>query len=671
MSDSMITPPEPVGTTKSKVRLQRHPLLGQGEPAVWLCGGMVALSALMILGLLYIVVHNGVTTFWPGEVSLIKYVELKEKKEKGADGKLVTTTEEIKKFYMGEDSREEEYIPENQSTPIRRVLRRTGNSELSNTHFTWMDDRWVAEKSEPQWAMVVERLEWGVGYGILKELTVGQERFETPEKAWAKYQEVRPKIQQLVDEREHILKVDVGELNYAMDGIRLDLKKTALKHGEKSSEYLAKKKSLEAEEERLNGEMNALMAKKRSLDEQLSEVRVVLVTTVGKTETTEGHILPANPSKRDVPLLAWQIVRMYPANQLVFLDKVGVYFSRWREYLFDDPREANMEGGVWPAIVGTVVMTMIMVIIAVPIGVIAAIYLREYAKQGILVSIIRVTVNNLAGVPSIVFGVFGFGFFVYGVGSFVDGGPSSPMVPGRWITLGIFALAVSFLAVTSTVAMLAASRKQNYKLKMLFRYGAIGGWVLFLGLVILLVATNPFFEGFFRARLPDPTFGKTALVWASLTLALLTLPVVIVATEEALAAVPKSLREASYGCGATKWQTVWRVVLPRAMPGVMTGAILAIARGAGEVAPLMLVGVIKHAKDMPVSLRPPFVHLDQSFMHLGFHIYDLGFQSPNSEAAKSMVYTTTLLLITIVVVLNLSAMWIRARLRKGYLDGHF
>jgi len=208
-------------------------------------------------------------------------------------------------------------------------------------------------------------------------------------------------------------------------------------------------------------------------------------------------------------------------------------------------------------------------------------------------SAVRIAVNNLAGVPSIVFGVFGLGFLCYILGDRID-------------------------------------------------------------------------HAFFAAKLPKPTFGTGGLLWASLTLALLTLPVVIVATEEALSAVPNSMREGSYACGATKWQTIKKIVLPRAAPGIMTGMILAIARGAGEVAPLMLVGVVKLAPELPFDGSFPFVHAQRSFMHLGFHVFDMAFQSQNSEAAKPMVYTTTLLLILIIVLLNLLAISIRSRLRRKF-----
>jgi phosphate transport system permease protein len=243
-------------------------------------------------------------------------------------------------------------------------------------------------------------------------------------------------------------------------------------------------------------------------------------------------------------------------------------------------------------------MTILMALAVAPFGVMAALYLREYAKQGPLVSVVRICVNNLAGVPSIVYGVFGLGFFAYIIGARID-------------------------------------------------------------------------DLFFPELLPNPTYGTGGLLWASLTLALLTAPVVIVATEEALAAVPQSMREGSLACGASKWQTVKYIVLPRAMPGIMTGLILAMARGAGEVAPLMLVGVVKLAPELPIDQFFPFVHLERAFMHLGFHIYDVGFQSRNSEAARPMVFATTLLLITLVAFMNAVAIAVRNRLRKKFASGHF
>ncbi|PQO27270.1 hypothetical protein C5Y97_28665 [Blastopirellula marina] len=383
-------------------------------------------------------------------------------------------------------------------------------------------------------------------------------------------------------------------------------------------------------------------------------------------ETAQGN---------EAELKLGEIVRAFPANQLDWLGRLQVYGDRWGEFLLADPREANSEGGVFPAIWGTVAMTMIMSLIVVPFGVLAALYLREYAKSGPIVSIIRISINNLAGVPSIVFGVFGYGFLILVVGAYIDGGPANanlPTMPSTWWWLTAAGLAIVAFGAFMTTSYSLGSRKVLTKARTP-HLGMISLvlWIVATGAFFALIAFTPDFHGFYRPGLPNPTFGKGCLLWASLTLALLTLPVVIVATEEALSAVPNSLREGSYGCGASKWQTIRRIVLPHALPGIMTGMILAMARGAGEVAPLMLVGVLKLAPELPIDLQAPFVHLDRSFMHLGFHIFDLGFQSPNSEAAKPMVFTTTLLLIAVIGTLNVFAIWLRARLRKRFHSGQF
>lgn len=304
-------------------------------------------------------------------------------------------------------------------------------------------------------------------------------------------------------------------------------------------------------------------------------------------------VLVADANGREKSIGLSQVVRVLRPNNLSTWEKLWVYGGNVWMVLTTEPREANTEGGIFPAIFGTVMMVLIMSLIVTPFGVIGALYLREYARQGVIVRTVRIAVNNLAGVPSIVFGVFGLGFFVYGVGGTID---------ALW----------------------------------------------------------------FSDRLPTPTFGTGGILWASLTLALLTVPVVIVATEEGLAAVPREYREGSIGLGATKWETIWKVVLPTALPGILTGLILAMARAAGEVAPLMLTGVVKLAPAMPIDWTWPFLHLDRKFMHLGFHIYDVGFQSPNVEAAKPMVYVTTLVLILVVVALNLTGIVLRNRMRRKY-----
>jgi phosphate transport system permease protein len=370
------------------------------------------------------------------------------------------------------------------------------------------------------------------------------------------------------------------------------------------------------------------------------------------------------------------IVRAYPANQLSFTDKLGVYGSRWTEFLTDEPREANSEGGVVPPIVGTVALTLIMSLVVVPFGVLAALYLREYARAGPVVSAVRISINNLAGVPSIVFGVFGMTFFINVVGAYIDGGPRNADLPvwppARWFAVLLVLGVLAFAAFVVSLASLGGTARPNARRwrRNLGRC-AILLWLVATVLFVCVIGTTPHFTGLYETSLPNPKFGKGGLLWAALTLALLTLPVVIVATEEALAAVPNSLREGSYACGAGKWQTIRRIVLPHAMPGVMTGMILAMARGAGEVAPLMLVGALFMAPELPIDGVLPFLHPDRGFMHLGFHIYGLGFQSQNSMAAQSMVFTTTLLLVAIVAILNLAAVCLRSRLRKRFLSSAF
>ncbi len=404
-----------------------------------------------------------------------------------------------------------------------------------------------------------------------------------------------------------------------------------------------------------------------ALDTPQGRRRFWLVDDVDKRATRVAML-------RDKSVLISDMVRLVQPNQLGWLGKLQLYAVRWLEFLFGQPREGGIEGGFFPAIWGTIVMTLIMSIAVMPFGVIAALYMREYAKSGWVLSIIRISINNLAGVPSIVYGVFGLSFFCYTIGGYIDGGPIkagfTPWPSSVWF------VALASTTLLGTVAFFLAtigsgSPAQMSRIRK--RAASFGGlfWLLSLIGIICLLVKSPFFDGFFQASLPNPTFGKGCLLWASCTLALLTLPVVIVATEEALSAVPNSIREGSYACGAGKWQTLQRIVLPYARPGIITGFILAMARGAGEVAPMMLVGAIPLVTELPLDFEFPFFHGSRSFMHLGFQIYSLGFQSQNSEAAKPMVFTATLLLLTIVTLLNVTAIWLRARLRKRFQGSQF
>jgi phosphate transport system permease protein len=558
-------------------------LLQNGEGMLWLTGGALAVSIAMIIGLLALIVAQGIETFWPVPLVQVKV----------AGGSV----------FLGEVTRQEDYRLDKQSLSglepelaararralaerggeAHRRLLRTGNYEITNTHFEWVSDFAEIEESRPDWALVLERQAWGRFYGTPKQFLVdGQALASAPEEVWKKFLEHHPAVVERFHRMVRLQKYDFGAIHARLEAARLELRRVEMASGRRSPEYAAAKQRFGAVEEQVARDETRVVAEIHALKQENDRYQMRLATAGGQ-ESALGLV---------------DIVRAYPANQLAWSDKLSLYLSRWWEFLTADSREANTEGGVWPAIVGTVIMTLLMSLAVVPFGVLAALYLREYARAGPIISIVRIAVNNLAGVPSIVFGVFGLGFFCYIVGG------------------GIDAL-------------------------------------------------------FFEAKLPNPTFGKGGVFWSSLTLALLTLPVVIVATEEALAAVPGSLREGSYACGASKWQTIQRIILPRAFPGIMTGFILAMARGAGEVAPLMLVGAVKLAPDLPVDGVFPFLHPERSFMHLGFHIYDVGFQSQNSEAAKPMVFTTTLLLIVIIAALNVSAVWIRTRLRRRFVSSHY
>lgn len=294
-----------------------------------------------------------------------------------------------------------------------------------------------------------------------------------------------------------------------------------------------------------------------------------------------------------VDVSAKEIRAAHAPNAMSILAKFTHFARGIGRFLSESPRRSNVQGGVFPAILGTVILVILMAIIVSPLGVLAAIYLQEYANRGPVTRLVRIAVNNLAGVPSIVYGVFGLGFFVYGIGGSLD-------------TL------------------------------------------------------------FFDDRLPAPTLGTPGMLWAALTMALLTLPVVIVSTEEGLARVPSSLREGSLALGATRAETLWHVVLPAASPAVLTGLILAVARATGEVAPLLLVGVAKYAPGLPISLEAPYLHLDRQFMHLGFYVYDLGFQSAHLETVEGLVFATALLLVAIALLLNIAAVLLRSRLRNAF-----
>jgi phosphate transport system permease protein len=527
-----------------------------GDPFIWLTGGALAFSLVMVAGLVLLILWSGLGFFWPTAVTRLVLAD--------------TST------ILGQIV-EREAIPRPGAPvgtpPQYRLKVRQGNRDLYGADFIWVDEAQIVTRDEPPEAAVIERREWGNFYGFIKEVRDhGQVVAQGPEQGWAALQARLPEVTRVYDAIRRIETKEIGAINYAQEQIRLALRRLELQ-GIRAGPPV----------QRLQRELDGLQTQYAEQAEALTRLRAGLTASV--------VLSAARNMEKELPIS--QVVRAYRPNLMSFPEKLGFYATKLWEFVADDPRESNTEGGVFPAIFGTVMMVLIMSLAVTPLGVIAAFYLREYAKQGPFVSAVRIAVNNLAGVPSIVFGVFGVGFFIYFMGGTID-------------------------------------------------------------------------RLFFPESLPTPTFGTGGILWASLTLALLTVPVVIVATEEGLAAIPGGMREASLALGATKFETTIRVVLPSVMPSVLTGLILAMARAAGEVAPLMITGVVKLAPALPIDRFWPILHLERKFMHLGFHIYDVGFQSPNVDAARPMVFTTTMLLLVIVVVLNLTAITLRNRLRKKY-----
>jgi len=533
----------------------RRDLVGVSMTA--LCGGALALNLVLILGLLVVIGDQGGRFFWQKDLLELTLTD---------GGEL-----------LGEVHSRETIPAATTGAGGERLQLRLGNRDLTGGDFRWVDASAIARRELPADAVVLERLEWGNFYGRMVELRRGSELLaQGGEAVWKAF----PALHEAkIAARKKIRKLEkgaIGNVNLEIEKLRLAARRLELAAPPaevRAQRQAAIELALAARQAEYETLATALFAER----ERLSSETVVM-------EASDG-------TRKEIPVGA--IVRAIRPNEMGTFAKLGLYAGRVWEFVADEPRESNTEGGIFPAIFGTVMMVFLMSFAVVPLGVLAALYLREYAKQGFLVRVVRVAVNNLAGVPSIVFGVFGLGFFVYTVGGNID-------------------------------------------------------------------------RLFFPEALPTPTFGTGGILWGALTLALLTVPVVIVATEEGLAAVPQIVRAGSLALGATKWETTWKVVLPAAAPGILTGVILAMARAAGEVAPLMIVGMVKLAPTLPIDGTFPFVHFERKFMHLGFHIYDVGFQSPNVDATKPLVFATALLLILVVTAMNLVAISIRNHLRRKY-----
>lgn len=539
----------------------------KGEPWVWLNAGAVAINIVMVVGLLGLIAVRGLGHFWPHAVIDGLYTQ--------PDGTEVRVIGEIADEEWVPASRLQEAgakVPDGHDV-VQRMLMKTGNRDITGQDFRWLIAANLREVKEPEALLVVERREWGNYYGYLLQVKEHDTVVASGEDAYA---ELETRLQRAVTLHDQIRDIEsgaMGSINYQLERLRLHERSLTLQGA------LDDNAQRELAEERA-----ALDAEYKALHEQLNGLY---------TEIKRDSLVAESMTGVESTIPLERVVQFYRPNAMSLLQKIAFYGHQFWNFLSEEPREANTEGGVFPAIFGTVLMVLLMSVLVTPFGVVAAVYLREYAKQGAMTRIIRIAVNNLAGVPSIVYGVFGLGFFVYFMGGSID-------------------------------------------------------------------------DLFYPEAAPSPVFGTPGLMWASITLSLLTLPVVIVATEEGLTRIPKSIREGSLALGATKFETIWKVILPMSSPAMMTGLILAIARAAGEVAPLMLVGVVKLAPTLPLDGNFPFLHLERKFMHLGFHIYDVGFQSPNVEAARPLVYATAFLLVAVIVALNLTAILIRNRLREKY-----
>ena len=545
-----------------------------GEPWIWFTAAAVGISITAVVGILLLIGARGFAHFWPATVALISYQD-GEGAPQVAFGE-ITDVERLPVAQFQEANPARAAVVADDLLQVERWLIKTGNRRVAPPDFRWVVAHQVQEVGYPHDAVVLERVEWGNAYGYLRSVYEGERQVAEGDGAWQALEQRLARVNELREDVGSLERGPLFNINYRLDRLRLERRALEMR-GTDAPDAQQQVAALQEARADLEAEYVLAEAELRHLQAQLGRDSLRLVTVDG-IEMAVG--------------LA-EVMRAWRPNAMSTWQRLEHYLGSIWLFLSEPPREANTEGGIFPAIFGTAMMVLLMSVLVTPFGVIAAVYLREYAHQGAFVRLIRIAVNNLAGVPSIVYGVFGLGFFVYFLGGSLD------------------AL-------------------------------------------------------FYPEALPSPTFGTPGLLWASLTLALLTVPVVIVSTEEGLTRIPRSLREGSLALGATKAETLFKVVLPVASPSILTGVILAVARAAGEVAPLMLVGVVKLAPALPVDGNFPYLHLERKFMHLGFHIYDVGFQSPNVEAARPLVYATALLLVLLIIVLNLSAIMLRSRLENRY-----
>lgn len=532
----------------------------------WLTGGAVAVSLLAFILLIALLAWQGLRYFWPQPLILFSL--------NTPDGQVqmlgeVTQQQAVsRQQLLAGGQRDAQSLPDS----VTRYLVKTGNRDFDAPDFRTILSSDIVSREKPPQAIVLQRRSGGNAYGWFEGLREDRHPL-TAEDIGQTLQQRLIQTRERIDEAEKLRRKNMARLNAQM-------------------EALEQQRQQQRTEQRYTPEAQSVyQADRAELQRQFARQAARLATLQRESDSTVLLLRDASGVTQQISLA--QIVDAWQPNAMTLSMKWQHFGSQLWHFISDSGGGSQGEGGVFPAIFGTVLMVLLMSVVVMPLGVIAAIWLHEYAGRNLLTRLVRIAVVNLAGVPSIVYGVFGLGFFVWLMGGSLD-------------------------------------------------------------------------RLFFSSALPNPTFGTPGLLWASLTLALLTLPVVIVATEEGLSRIPPSLRQGSLALGATQAETLWHVILPQAMPAMLTGLILAVARAAGETAPLMLVGVVKMVPELPIDSLFPWLHLDRKFMHLGFQIYDLAFQSPNAEADRPLVFATALLLVLLILGLNLMAMILRHRLRERY-----
>ncbi|GKW23913.1 phosphate transport system permease protein PstA [Pectobacterium carotovorum subsp. carotovorum] len=536
-----------------------------GRPWVWLTASSISISLLAMLAIIVLLAGQGMRYLWPQPVWLLT-LQPEQGVQRALMGEIYAeqtlSPSQLQQANLASSSGKEE----------TRYLIKIGQREIHGQSFRTLLSRDVVRFDKPADILVLKRTNNGTAYGYLAGMLEGEQPLVATNLS-ATLQHRVEQVQGLLAKTQTIRMGEMAKINQQFETLRLEEKKRQ------------QVKTLD------NQALARLQAERIELQRRFDELSRQLTALNLDINRDTVQLRDANGSVHLIPLK--DIEQVWYPNAMSLWEKARHWGYQAKYMLMHYSPDSNSAGQLFPAIFGTVLMVVLMSIVVMPLGVIAAVYLHEYAGKNSLTRWVRIAVVNLAGVPSIVYGVFGLGFFVYLIGGTLD-------------------------------------------------------------------------QLFYSEALPNPTFGTPGLLWASLTLALLTLPVVIVATEEGLSRIPMSVRHGSLALGATKAETLWHVVLPMAVPAMMTGLILAVARAAGETAPLMLVGVVKSVPVLPIDDIFPYLHLERKFMHLGFQIYDLAFQSPDVEAARPLVYITALLLVLIVVGLNLAAIGIRHVLREKY-----